>query len=35
MAIEIVGPCLQQSAACVAILCALPQWFGIEQSIIN
>lgn len=32
---EITGPCLEQSTACVAILRALPQWFGMEQSIIN
>jgi ribosomal protein S18 acetylase RimI-like enzyme len=33
--ISIIGPCCDQSTACVAILRALPQWFGMEQSIIN
>lgn len=29
---ETVGPYLHQASACVAILRALPQWFGMEQS---
>lgn len=32
---KIIGPCLNQSSDCVTILRALPQWFGMEQSIIN
>ena len=32
---EIAGPCTDQAPACVAILRTLPQWFGMEQSIIN
>lgn len=33
--LRIIGPCFDQSDGCVAILRALPQWFGMEQSIIN
>ena len=32
---DIAGPCLNQSTQCVAILRSLPQWFGMEQSIVN
>ena len=32
---KIAGPCLNQSVDCVAILRSLPQWFGMEQSIVN
>ena len=33
--LQIIGPRFDQSSVCVAILHALPQWFGLEQSIIN
>ena len=32
---KITGPCTDQATACVVILRALPEWFGMEQSIIN
>lgn len=32
MQIEIIGPLLEQSAACAPILRALPEWFGIEEA---
>lgn len=32
---KIDGPCADQATACVAILRTLPQWFGMEQSIID
>ena len=35
MPIKIEGPLLGQSAACVPLLRLLPDWFGIEASILN
>jgi ribosomal protein S18 acetylase RimI-like enzyme len=31
----IVGPLLEQSSVCIPILRALPDWFGIEEAVLN